>query len=110
MRPGIETMTVQLRPAITNVIAGTLATAAILTQAPQASASLAAASLIATNTDTAPLTLADCDPASHGTILSDATESIAALGTDNPLAQASVLLAGLGCLTGGSLWLKRQLP
>lgn len=100
-------MTLQLRPAITQVIA--LTTAAIVTQAPPAHAGVAAASLIATETTTAsPLT--DCDPARHGTIISDATESIAALGTENPIAQASVLLAGLGCLTGGSLWLKRQLP
>ena len=108
-------MTVQLRPAITAAIAGSLATAAILLQAPQASARIATASLVAMNsnaiaqTDTvSPTHNQPCEDPKQSTIQSEATASLAALGSDSPLAQASVLIVGLGCLTGGSLLLKRN--
>ena len=101
-------MTTQLRL----TFAGLIATAAILSQAPQASASLAAAAINGRAMAAAPSSShpLPCELASQGTVISDATASLAQLGSRPPLAQASVLIAGLGCLAGGSLWIKRQLP
>lgn len=108
-------MSVQRRLDMTHIIAGTLATSALLVQAPQASAGIATASIVAMNHDAASPTEAvghaiakPCEHPEQGTILSDATASLAALGSDSPLAQASVLIAGLGCLASGSLLLKRN--
>ncbi len=106
-------MTVQLRLNLTSIIAGSVATAAILVQAPQASARIATASLVGMNSDgtsqAVPHSVHEpCEHLEQSTILNDATASITALGSDSPLAQASVLIAGLGCLVGGSLLLKRN--
>lgn len=105
-------MTLQLRPNLTSIIAGTIATAAILTQAPQASARIATASIVAMG-NSADQTEAvnhsanePCEQPEDGTILSDATESLAALGRNSPITQASALIAGVSFLAGGSLLLK----
>lgn len=86
---------------------GIITSLAIFSPMPQAIASVATASSIASNAATS-AAAQPCETHRDGTILSDATASLAALGSDAPLAQASVLILGLGCLAGGGLWLKRH--